>query len=97
MEAMWLMLQQDKPDDYVVSTGVPHSVRDFVEAAFNLAGIKDWEKHVKQDPRYMRPAELFTLQGNSMKAREKLEWKPKVDFKALVKMMLDEDLKRLSV
>ena len=93
---MWLMLQQEKPDDYVISTGVPHSVRDFVTEAFNAAGIPDWEKYVKQDEKYMRPAELFTLQGNNSKAWKKLNWKPKMKFKDLVKLMVDADIKRLN-
>ena len=96
VEGMWLMLQQDKPEDYVISTGEAHSVRDFVEAAFEAAGIKDWQKYIKKDPRYMRPAELHELQGKSRKAFEQLKWKPKVTFKELVKMMVDYDLKLLS-
>jgi len=96
VEAMWSMLQQNEPDDYVISTGVPHSVQDFVEAAFQAANIPDWEGYVKQSPQFMRPAELFTLQGNSTKAWKVLKWKPKVTFEQLVKMMVDEDIKRLS-
>ncbi|MHA1890566.1 MAG: GDP-mannose 4,6-dehydratase [Promethearchaeota archaeon] len=96
VEAMWLMLQQDGPDDYVIATGEPHSVKDFVKVAFEQAGISQWEKFVKQDPKFIRPAELHTLQGNSTKAQEKLKWKPKVSFKELVKMMLDADFERLS-
>jgi GDPmannose 4,6-dehydratase len=96
VEAMWLMLQQPEPEDFVVSTGVTHTVRDFVQAAFESAGIKDWEKFLKTDPKYVRPAELFLLQGNSKKAEKKLGWKPKVSFEQLVKMMVDEDIKRLS-
>ncbi len=95
VEAMWLMLQQEKPEDYVISTGVTHSVKDFVEAAFKAAGIKDWQKYVKQDPQFMRPAELFVLQGSSKRALNNLGWKPKVTFEQLVKMMVDEDIKRL--
>ncbi|HME54300.1 MAG TPA: GDP-mannose 4,6-dehydratase [Candidatus Lokiarchaeia archaeon] len=96
VEAMWLMLQQDKPDDYVISTGVPHSVREFVEAAFQAADIPDWEGYVKQSQQYMRPAELFTLQGNSTKAWTKLKWKPRMKFTDLVKVMVEEDIRRLS-
>jgi len=96
VEAMWLMLQQDKPEDYVISTGVTHSVRDFVKEAFKVVGISDWEKYVKQDPRFMRPVELNILQGNSQKAMDKLGWKPKVSFEQLVKMMVEKDIKRLS-
>ncbi|MEX2681012.1 MAG: GDP-mannose 4,6-dehydratase [Candidatus Sigynarchaeota archaeon] len=96
VEAIWLMLQQEKPDDYVISTGVTHSVRDFVREAFKVVGITDWEKYVKQDERYMRPAELFTLQGNNSKASKQLNWKPKMKFEDLVKLMVDADIKRLS-
>nr|MDO8083619.1 GDP-mannose 4,6-dehydratase [Candidatus Sigynarchaeum springense]MDO8115914.1 GDP-mannose 4,6-dehydratase [Candidatus Sigynarchaeota archaeon] len=95
VEAMWLMLQQEKPDDYVISTGVTHSVRDFVREAFKAVGITDWEKHVKQDEKYMRPAELYTLQGNSTKAYNLLNWKPKMKFEDLVKLMVDADINRL--
>jgi GDPmannose 4,6-dehydratase len=95
VEAMWLMLQQPKPDDYVISTGVTHSVREFVEAAFRAAEIDGWEEYVKQDPKYMRPAELYTLQGNSKKAQSKLKWKARMSFDDLVKLMVDEDIKRL--
>jgi GDPmannose 4,6-dehydratase len=96
VEAMWLMLQQEKPDDYVISTGVPHSVRDFVREAFKAVGITDWEKYVKQNEKYMRPAELFTLQGSSLKAIKQLNWKPKMKFADLVKLMVDADIKRLN-
>ncbi len=96
VEAMWLILQQDEPDDYVISTGVTHSVRDFVEAAFTAAEIPDWEQYIKTDPQYIRPAELNLLQGNSTKAATKLNWVPKVGFEELVSMMVNEDIKRLS-
>jgi len=96
VEAMWLMLHQDKPDDYVISTGVTHSVRDFVKEAFKTIGISDWEKYVKQDPKFMRPVELNVLQGNSQRARDKLGWKPKVNFEHLVRMMVEKDIERLS-
>lgn len=95
VEAMWLMLQQEKPENYIVSTGQTHTIRDFLDVAFKHAGIKDWKKYVKLDPRFKRPAELFTLQGKSDKARKKLGWKPKVKFEELVKMMVDADMKRL--
>ncbi|MHA1681227.1 MAG: GDP-mannose 4,6-dehydratase [Promethearchaeota archaeon] len=95
VEAMWLMLQQETPADFVISTGKTRSVRDFVEAAFKHAGIADWHEHVKQDPRFMRPAELFTLQGNSRKAWEQLNWKPKMTFNDMVKLMVETDLERL--
>jgi GDPmannose 4,6-dehydratase len=91
VEAMWLMLQQDTPDDYVVATGEAYSVRDLVNAAFARAGL-DPAKHVETDPRYFRPTEVDYLLGDSTKARTKLGWKPKVDFQALVNMMVDHDL-----
>jgi len=92
VQAMWQMLQQDKPDDYVIATGRTHRVRDFVAAAFAHAGIEDWERHVTQDPRFFRPAEVDLLVGDASKAREKLGWKPEVDFAGLVAMMVDSDL-----
>jgi GDPmannose 4,6-dehydratase len=96
VEAMWLMLQQAKPDNYIVSTGETHSIKDFLDVAFKHVGIKDWKKYVKIDPRFKRPAELFTLKGKSDKAKKKLGWKPKVKFEELVKMMVDADMQRLS-
>jgi GDPmannose 4,6-dehydratase len=95
VRAMWLMLQQSKPDDYVISTGVAHSVQDLVEVAFARAGL-DWRKHVKLDPNLIRPAEVDHLIGDSSKARKDLAWKPAVDFKSLVEMMVDADVERLS-
>ena len=95
VEAMWLMLQQEEPDDYVVATGESHSVEDFVREAFEYAGIKDWRKYVKSDPRFKRPAEVYDLRGDATKAREKLGWRPKVTFKELVAMMVDADIERL--
>lgn len=94
VEAMWLMLQQEKPDDFVISTGTNHSVRDFLDAAFAEVGISDWTPYVRQDPQFMRPAELHELLGRSEKAKNKLGWEPKVTFPALVKMMVEADLKR---
>jgi GDPmannose 4,6-dehydratase len=94
VKAMWLMLQQKESDDYVVGTGENHSVREFVELAFHYAGISDWEKYVKIDPRFKRPAEVPNLRANPKKAMEKLGWKPEVSFEELVKMMMEEDLKR---
>jgi GDPmannose 4,6-dehydratase len=94
VRAMWLMLQQDKPDDYVIATGESHSVRDLVEAAFGHAGL-DWQKHVRLDPALIRPAEVDQLIGDASKARRELKWTPGVDFRALVHMMVDADLKRL--
>ena len=92
VKAMWLMLQQDEPGDYVVSTDQTHSVRDFVELAFARADL-DWQKYVKIDERFKRPAEVDLLIGNSTKARTKLKWQPEVDFRTLVEMMVDADLK----
>ncbi len=93
VKAMWLMLQQDEPSDYVVATGRTHSVREFVEAAFRHAGIDDWERYVTQDERFFRPAEVDLLVGDATKARTELGWKPEVDFESLVAMMVDHDLK----
>ena len=94
--SMYLMMQQKKPDNYLVSTGITHSIRDFCEMSFRHVGISDWEKYVVLDPRFKRPAELFILQGKSNKAKKVLKWKPRVKFEALVKMMVDADLARLS-
>jgi GDPmannose 4,6-dehydratase len=90
VEAMWMMLQQEQGDDYVVATGETHSVREFIEAVFGQLGL-DWEKYVEIDPRYFRPAEVDLLLGDATKAREKLGWRPKVTFKELAKMMTDHD------
>ncbi len=95
VEAMWLMLQQDKPDDYVVCTGETHSVRDFCEAAFSHVGL-NYQDYVVQDPRFYRPAEVDMLVGDPGKAVKYLSWKPRIDFKNLVTMMVDADLKELS-
>ncbi|HEY0872208.1 MAG TPA: GDP-mannose 4,6-dehydratase [Vicinamibacterales bacterium] len=95
VRAMWLMLQQDAPDDYVIATGESHSVRELVELAFGHAGL-DWEKYVRLDPKFLRPAEVDHLIGDSSKARKVLGWKPEVDFPGLVRMMVDADLERLS-
>lgn len=91
VEAMWLMLQQDDPDDYVVATGEAHSVQEFLAEAFGLLGL-DWRRHVEVDPRYFRPTEVEHLLGDAAKAREKLNWRPRVGFKQLVKMMVEHDL-----
>ena len=93
VEAMWRMLQQDQPDDYVVATGETWSVKDFLVEAFGSAGL-DWEKYVVIDPRFFRPAEVDLLLGDPTKAKTKLGWKPAVDFKALVRMMVDADMAR---
>lgn len=91
VEAMWLMLQQDQPDDYVIATGETHTVKELVEIAFEYVGL-DWEKYVVTDPKFMRPAEVDILLGNPQKARKNLGWEPKVSFKELIKMMVDSDL-----
>ena len=91
---MWLMLQQDQPDDYVVATGRKHSVRELVELAFGHVGL-DWHDHVETDPQLIRPAEVNTLCGDASKARRVLGWKPTVTFPQLVKMMVDADLRRV--
>ncbi|MEI0564979.1 GDP-mannose 4,6-dehydratase [Brachyspira pulli] len=96
VEAMWLMLQQEKPDDYVIATGETHSVREFLDEAFGLVGL-DWKKYVEIDPRYYRPAEVDLLLGDPTKAKEKLGWQPKTTFKELVKIMLEYDLKNVGL
>ena len=96
VEAMWLMLQQKDPGDFIVSTGETHSIRDFLDLAFGHVGINDWTPYVKIDPKYKRPAELFVLQGKNDKAKKVLGWEPKVSFKQLVEMMVEADLKRLT-
>jgi GDPmannose 4,6-dehydratase len=95
VRAMWMMLQQDAADDYVIATGVSHSVRDLVEIAFGHAGL-DWTKYVRIDPAFLRPAEVDHLIGDATKARTVLGWEPDVDFKGLVAMMVDADVARLS-
>ena len=94
VDAMWRMLQQPEPRDYVIGTGVSHSVRDLVEAAFSHVGL-DWEKHVRVDPNFIRPAEVDVLTGDASKARAELGWAPTVSFRELVAMMVDADLARL--
>lgn len=91
VEAMWLMLQQDTADDFVVSTGETYSVRKFLDVAFNYIDVADWSNFVVVDPAFIRPYEVPLLRGDSTKAREKLGWKPKVNFEQLVKMMVDND------
>ncbi len=95
VKAMWMMLQQNKPDDYVIATGEAHSVEEFVELAFSHAGL-DWKKFVKTDQNFFRPAEIHELKGDASKAKKILGWKQGVDFSQLVKMMVDADLKRYS-
>ena len=95
VRAMWMMLQQDRADDYVIATGASHSVRELVEVAFGHVGL-DWQKHVRLDPKFLRPAEVDLLVGDPSKARKTLGWRPDVDFVGLVKMMVDADVARLS-
>ena len=95
VQAMWLMLQQDRADDYVIATGISHSVRELVETAFAHVGL-DWRAHVKLDPKCIRPAEVEHLIGDNTKARQALGWKPTLDFKGLVTMMVDADLARVA-
>jgi GDPmannose 4,6-dehydratase len=95
VDAMWRMLQQPSPQDYVIGTGQTHSVRELVQAAFSHVGL-DWQKHVVTDPRFMRPAEVDLLLADPAKARQDLGWTPQVDFQQLVAMMVDADLERLS-
>ncbi len=95
-EAMWLMLQQQKADDYVISTGETHSIREFLDVAFKYINVTDWDKYIKQDPRFMRPAEVDVLRGDSTKAQTELGWKPKTSFEELVAKMVKNDIERLS-
>ena len=92
VESMWLMLQQDKPDDFVIATGKTHTIRDFLDSAFDVIGIRNWEKYVKQDPRFMRPAEVDVLRGDASKAKYELGWTPKTDLQGLVKNMVESDI-----
>ena len=94
-EAMWLMLQQDNPDDYVIATNETHSIREFLDNAFEHIGITDWEKYVGQDPRFMRPAEVDVLRGDSTKAQTELGRKPKTSFQQLVYKMVGNDIEKL--
>lgn len=91
VEAMWLMMQAEKPDDYVIATGVTHSVRDFLDAAFGYLEL-EWDRYVEIDPRYYRPSEVDLLQGDPSKARRELGWEPRVSFSEMVKLMVDHDL-----
>lgn len=95
VEAMWLMLQQETPDDYVIATGNTYSIREFLDIAFNHIGIKNWESYIKQDPRFMRPAEVDVLRGDFSKAKKNLGWEPKTSFVELVKKMVDSDINLL--
>ena len=95
VEAMWLMLQQDTPNDYVISTGKTHSIKEFLSYAFEHIGITDWNEYVKQDPRFMRPAEVDVLLGDSTKAQTELGWEPKTSLKEMVGKMVINDIERL--
>ena len=92
VDAMWRMLQQDVADDYVVATGETHSIRELLDVAFGVVGVDDWSRHVRQDPRFMRPAEVDMLIGDPSKAETVLGWKPQVSFTELVTMMVENDL-----
>ena len=94
VEAMWLMLQQEKPDDFVIATGETHSIKEFLQEVFSLLGIDTWEKYIGVDQKYYRPVEVNFLQGDYSKAKKVLGWEPKVKFKELVKIMLEADLKQ---
>lgn len=97
VEVMWLLLQQAKPDDFVIATGETHSVREFLGDAFNYAGLGSWESYVEINPRYFRPTETEMLIGDATKAKTKLRWNPKIKFKDLVKMMIDADFRALGL
>jgi GDPmannose 4,6-dehydratase len=93
VEAMWMMLQQPDPDDYVIATGETHTIRDLLNHAFAAIGVEDWAPHIDQDPRFMRPAEVDLLIGDASKARERLGWKPTVAFPDLIATMVEADLR----
>tara|TARA_R100001591_G_scaffold99610_1_gene105932 strand:- start:4906 stop:5874 length:969 start_codon:yes stop_codon:yes gene_type:complete len=95
VEAMWMMMQQSKADDYVVATGETHSIRDFLDVAFNFVGIDNWAQYIKQDPRFMRPAEVDVLRGDYAKAELEMDWKPKTNFTQLVEKMVKNDIELL--
>ena len=95
VEAMWKMLQQDKPSDYVISTGVDYTVREFLTYSFESVGISDWEKYVVIDPKFYRPAEVDVLRGDFSKAQKELNWKPRTSLKQMVKKMVDNDIEKL--
>ncbi len=97
VEAMWLMLQQDEPDDFVIATGQSHSVKEFLKEAFEYAGLGDWKKYIEIDKRYFRPSEVENLVGDISKAKEKLKWQPKVKFKDLIKIMIDADFRAVAL
>ncbi len=92
VEAMWLMMQQDNPDDFVIATGEAYSIREFLDVAFECVGINNWNQYVRQDPRFMRPAEVDVLRGDYSKAKKELGWEPRTDFKTLVSNMVKSDI-----
>lgn len=96
VKVMWMMLQQKRPDDYIIATGESHSVKEFLELAFGLAGL-NWKRYIRIDPRYFRPTEIDSLLGDARKAAKVLKWKPKIKFKELVKIMLNSDFKKLGL
>jgi GDPmannose 4,6-dehydratase len=96
VEAMWIMLQQKKPEDFVIGTGESHSVQEFVEEAFGYVDL-DWKKYVEIDPRYLRPTDVESLRADITKARKKLKWKPRIKFKEIVKIMIDYDMEQLGL
>lgn len=95
MEAVWSMLQQEEPEDYVIATGQTRSIKDFLDIAFNHVGIQDWQRYIKSDPKFMRPAEVDVLRGDYSKAKNKLGWEPKTSFENLIKIMVNNDIKLL--
>lgn len=97
VEAMWMMMQQDTPEDYVISTGKTWSIKELCNAAFSAAGIDNWEDKIVTNPAFVRPAELYYLKGDSTKAKEKLGWEPSVSFEELITMMVEADIKRYSI
>jgi GDPmannose 4,6-dehydratase len=97
VEAMWLMLQQDKPDDFVIATGESHSVGEFLDEAFSYVGLNNWKKYVEIDKRYFRPSEVNVLKGDISKAKKILKWEPKVKFSDLIKIMIDADMRKINL
>jgi GDPmannose 4,6-dehydratase len=96
VESMWMMLQQNEPDDYVIATGENHSIKEFLEVAFSIVGITDWENYVEQDPRFMRPAEVDELKGDASKAKARLGWQPTKSFNDIIKEMVENDISLIS-
>ena len=96
IETMWLMLQQEKPDDYVIGIGEAHTVKEFLEETFSYVNL-EWEKYVEEDPRYFRPTEVDLLIADASKAKRKLNWQPKIRFKELIKIMVDADMRKIGL